>query len=116
VVQWINNRTKFGLNITGISKKEVVGLLHQGEATASKTTVTHFATADVWDAQLASALFIRDILQHHAFEEDAEDEVHQRRHKTKHCRSKNKHQKQRNAKLKRRRRCLRRWRPRPRRH
>jgi len=84
VVNWINNRTKYGLNISSISKKEVVKLLHQGETSTVKVGAasqesSSLSTADVWDAQLASALLLHDILQHHAFEDEAE-ETHQRAH------------------------------------
>jgi thiol oxidase len=82
VAKWINNRTKFGLDISGISKREVVRLLHQSEATHKKVSTALHSTnsgADVWDAELATGLLLRDILEHHAFEDEVEEEVHARR-------------------------------------
>lgn len=81
VATWINNRTKFGLDISAISKKEVAHILHQSEEShrvkAVGGTVSSQAlgveAADVWDAQLGAALLLRDILQHHAFEDTMEE-------------------------------------------
>merc|ERR1719440_121134 len=64
VSNWINNRTGFGLDISGISKHEVAQLLRQVEskthkkvsATASQSSPAE--TADVWDAELATALLL----------------------------------------------------------
>lgn len=76
VAAWINNRTKFGLNISAISRQEVATMLHQSQSSSSKGHVSKTklsSAADVWDAQLGAALLLRDILQHHAFEDKDEE-------------------------------------------
>jgi hypothetical protein len=86
VAKWINNYTHFSLDISKISKKEVVNLLHREQNASNKAPVAvqqpSTVSADVWDMQLASALFLRDILQHHAFEDEVEKDVggHKKRH------------------------------------
>jgi len=83
VADWITNRTRFSLDLSKISRKEMTRLMYQDRTTSVRVTKTPNAkartgsVADVWDAQLATALLLRDILEHHAFEQ-LDSEIQQR--------------------------------------
>jgi thiol oxidase len=71
VAQWINNRTQSRLDLSNISKREIVSMLwHDRSSTKRVSAPAAAQPAEVWDAQLAVALLLRDIFEHHAFEQE----------------------------------------------
>mmetsp|Transcript_8349 Transcript_8349/g.14055 ORF Transcript_8349/g.14055 Transcript_8349/m.14055 type:complete len:524 (+) Transcript_8349:64-1635(+) len=89
VAFWINNRTNASLNPSLVSKAEMNRLLLQHRPSTKSTDLAAGANAahgnvlgeaaNAWDVQLALALWLRQIFDHHAFQRYPRDE-HQSNH------------------------------------
>lgn len=81
VASWINNRTHSNINPSHFSKADVNRLLLQNRTMAETAGSARTGgsahrrqdreVANAWDAQLALALWFRQIFDHHAFQKDA---------------------------------------------